>query len=108
MDACADLYVHYMTKAQTPKAMILEEILEATYDPEQKQVNPCVQNNQLHKLLKAYRLISHELRIKTPDIWHREDRIVLHTKLRQKAISPAHEDLLGMVRCKRRLRYKRC
>ena len=39
MEACADRYVHYMTKAQTPTAMHLEEIQKATLeDPELKKV----------------------------------------------------------------------
>lgn len=107
MEACADRYVCYMTQFQTPKAMKLEEIQKATLeDPELKQIKQCLQNNQLHKLPKAYRLISNELCITTQDILLRGDRIVLPTKLRQQAISLAHEDHAGMVRCKQRLRSK--
>ena len=51
MEACADRYVHYMTKAQTPRAMQLEEIQKATLeDPELKKVKQCLQNNKLHQL----------------------------------------------------------
>ena len=62
MEACADRYVHYMTKAQTPRAMQLEEIQRATLeDPELKKVKQCLQNNKLHQLPRSFRLISHEL-----------------------------------------------
>jgi hypothetical protein len=65
-----------------------------------------LQNNQVYKLPKAYKLIAHELCITDQDILLRGDRIVLPNKLRQQAISLAHEDHAGMVRCKQRLRSK--
>ncbi len=107
MEACADRYVHYMTQAQTPKAMKLEEIQRETLtDPELQQIKEHLQKNQLHKLPKAYKHIAHELCITDQDILLRGDRIVLPKKLRQQAISLAHEDHAGMVRCKQRLRSK--
>ena len=107
MEACADRYVHYMTKAQTPRAMQLEEIQKATLeDPELKTVKQCLQNNKLHQLPRSFRLISHDLCIKDQEILLQGDRIVLPNKLRQQAINLAHEDHTGMVRCKQRLRSK--
>ena len=107
MEACADRYVHYMTKAQTPRAMQLEEIQKATLeDPELKKVKQCLQNNKLHQLPRSFRLISHELCITDQEILLRGDRIVLPNKLRQQAINLAHEDHAGMVRCKQCLRSK--
>lgn len=107
MEACADRYVHYMTQAQTPNAMKLEEIQRETLaDPELQQIKQNLQNNQVYKLPKAYKLIAHELCITDQDILLRGDRIVLPNKLRQQAISLAHEDHAGMVRCKQRLRSK--
>ncbi|CAB4022598.1 Hypothetical predicted protein [Paramuricea clavata] len=61
MEACADRYVHYMTQAQTPNAMKLEEIQRETADPELQQIKQNLQNNQVYKLPKAYKLIAHEL-----------------------------------------------
>ncbi len=98
MEACADRYVHYMTQAQTPKAMKLEEIQRETLtDPELQQIKEHLQKNQLHKLPKAYKHIAQELCITDQDILLRGDRIVLPKKLRQQAISLAHEDHAGMV-----------
>ena len=106
MEACADRYVHYMTKTQTPRAMQLEEIQKATLeDPELKKVKHCLQNNKLHQLPRPFRLISHELCIMDQEILLWGDRIVLPNKLRQ-AINLAHEDHVGMVRGKQRLRSK--
>ena len=69
MEACADRYVHYMTQAQTPNAMKLEEIQRETLaDPELQQIKQNLQNNQLYKLPKAYKLIAHELCITDQDI----------------------------------------
>ncbi|CAB3985042.1 Transposon Tf2-9 poly, partial [Paramuricea clavata] len=107
MEACADRYVHYMTQAQTPNAMKLEDIQRETLaDPELQQIKQNLQNNQVYKLPKAYKLIAHELCITDQDILLRGDRIVLPNKLRQQTISLAHEDHTGMVRCKQRLRSK--
>ena len=107
MEACADRYVHYMTKAQTPRAMQLEEIQKATLeDPELKKVKQCLQNNKLHQLSRSFRLVSHKLCITDQEILLRGDRIVLPNKLRQQATNLAHEGHAGMVRCKQRLRSK--
>ena len=107
MEACADRYVHCMTKAQTPRAMQLEEIQKATLEnPELKKGKQCHQNNKLHQLPRSFRLISHELCITDQEILLRGDRIVLPNKLRQQAINLAHEDHARMVRCKQRLRSK--
>ena len=44
MEACVDRYVHYMTQAQTPKAMKLEEIQRETLtDPELQQIKEHLQ-----------------------------------------------------------------
>ena len=107
MEACADRYVHHITKMQTPRAMQLEEIRKATLeDPELQKVKQCLQNNKLHQLPRSYRLISHELCITDEERLLRSDRIVLPCKLRQQAINLAHEDHAGRVRCKQLLRSK--
>ena len=107
MEACADRYVYRITRMQTPRAMQLDEIRKATLeDPELQKVKQCLQNNKQHQLPRSYRLISHELCITDEELLHRSDRIVLPCKLRQQAITLAHEDHAGMVRCKQRLRSK--
>ena len=107
MEACADRYVHYMIRAQTPRAMQLDDIRKATLeDPELQKVMQCLRNNMLHQLPRSYIPISHELCITDEELLLRGDRIVIPSKLRPQAIHLAHEDHAGMVRCKQRLRSK--
>ncbi|CAB4037162.1 Retrovirus-related Pol poly [Paramuricea clavata] len=74
-------------------AMKLEEIQRETLAyPQLQQIKQNLQNNQVYKLPKAYKLIAQELCITDQDILLRADRIVLPNKLRQQAISLAHED----------------
>jgi hypothetical protein len=85
--------------------MKLEEIQRETLaDLELQQIKQNLQNNQVHKLPKAYKVITYELCITDHDILLWGDRIVLPNKLRQQAISLAHKDHAGLVRCKQCLR----
>lgn len=75
-------------------------------DEELTQIRDNLQKNKPHKLPPQYKQISEELCITDQNILLRGNRIVLPTKLRQKAITLAHEDHAGMTKCKQRIRSK--
>lgn len=106
METCADRFVHYLAEQLTPSAMSTEEIQDhSADDPELTQVRQCIINNQKYKLPPQYKQVAQELCI-VNNIVLRNKRIVLPSKLRNKAILLAHEDHAGMTKCKQRIRSK--
>ena len=83
MEACGDRFVHYLAEQNTPvAAMSTEEIREtAKIDPEMKQIQKSIINNQSYKLPQDYKLVGDKLSI-TEDIVLGGNRIVLPAKLR--------------------------
>ena len=96
MEACAYRYVHYMAEQLTPQAMTIEEIRQASAEDEElTHIRDNRQKNKPHKLPSQYKHVSEELCITDQNILLRGNRIVLPAKLRQRAISLAHEDHAG-------------
>ena len=107
MEACADRYVRYLAEQLTPRAMKIKEIQQASAEDEElTQIRDNLRKNKPHKLPSQYKHISEELCITYQNILLRGNRIVLPTKLRQRAISLVHEDHAGMTKCKQRIRSK--
>ena len=87
--------------------MTVDEVQQASLeDTEQSAVGQLLAGNQIYKIAKSYRVIADELCITHQNILLRGSRIVLPVKLRERAIVLAHEDHVGMTRCKQRLRAK--
>ena len=107
MEACADTYVHYLAEQLAPQAMTIEEIQQAFVEYEElTQIRNHLKENQPHKLPPQYKLVAEELCVTDQNILLRGNRMVLPTKLRQKAIRLAHEDHARMTKCKQRIRSK--
>ena len=107
MEACADRYVRYLAEHQTPRAMTVEEIIQASMkDKELTQVREHLKQHQTFKLPQPYKSLANELSVTDQDILLRDHRIVLPVSLRDRAIKLAHEDHAGMTRCKQRIRSK--
>ena len=96
-----------MAEQLTPQAMTIEEIRQASAEDEElTHIRDNRQKNKPHKLPSQYKHVSEELCITDQNILLRGNRIVLPAKLRQRAISLAHEDHAGMTKCKQRIRSK--
>ena len=87
--------------------MTIEESQQAsTEDEELTQVKDNLQKNKPRKLPSQYKHVSEELCITDQNILLQGNRIVLPTKLRQRAITLAHEDHAEMTKCEQNIRSK--
>ncbi|XP_049279570.1 uncharacterized protein K02A2.6-like [Anopheles funestus] len=98
---------HYICEiGEGNMAITLEEIRQETgLDETLKQVCQAIESQQWPPELYAYQAFSKELGVSN-NVVVREDRIILPSKLRQRALDIAHRGHPGIVAMKRNLREK--
>ena len=109
-DTVAEQYVNYIFKNAVPKAMTEAEIaLESENDEVIQQLKKAIQSEQdnlwKNPILKDYTNVRNELTV-VGDVVLRDNRIVMPSKLQQKAIDLAHSSHQGIVKTKSLIREK--
>ncbi len=104
----AEEYVKFLTQHSVPKAMTLEEIVEATKsDKTLQRLAAAIRLDMWDAdCLKPYRLIKDELAVGSQGVILRGSRIVIPASLQNKAVEIAHECHQGLSKTKALLREK--
>ena len=101
-------YVNFIEANSVPKAMTLDEIIQATdNDQVLRALRDAIKHNRWNSdIVKPYRMIKDELTVTTKGIILRGSEIVILEILKQKAIDIAHESHLGISKTKALIREK--
>ena len=101
-------YVNFIEENSVPKAMTLDEIIQATNDDRVlRGVRAAIKHNRWnYDIVKPYKLIKDELSVTTKGIILRGSKIVIPETLKQKAIDITHESHLGISKTKALIREK--
>ena len=113
----AEEYIKFVISHTVPKAMTLEEIIEATKsDPTLQAVKSAIKCNQWHlpvdssvdiSAFQIFKTVKEELSVCNENgIILRKDRIVIPQALQQNTVDIAHEGHQGIVKTKNLLREK--
>jgi len=110
---CADQHIHFVTGQAVPRAMTLSEISECTQkDKVLLQVMDAVRTNRWYKYkgqedMKPFYAVRNELSVDPKsNVLLKQNRIVVPSDLRGRAINIAHEAHMGIVKTKALVREK--
>ena len=101
-------YINFVTQNSIPKAMSLNEIIQATNaDAALTELKDAIKTNKWDSpAVKPFKPVKNELTTTTQGVILRGTRIVVPTALQQRAINLAHEAHLGIEKTKRLVREK--
>ena len=101
-------YINFVTQNSVPKAMTLEEILDATNDDAAlTELRDAIKTNKWDSpAVKPFKAVKNELTSTAQGIILRGTRIVIPSALQQRAINIAHETHLGIEKTKSLIREK--
>ena len=101
-------YVNFIEANSVPKAMTLDEIIQATNDDRVlRGVREAIKHNRRnYDIVKPYKPITDEVSVTTKGIILRGSKIVIPETLKQKAIDIVHESRLGFTKTKALIREK--
>jgi len=111
LSKCAESYVNAVIDDATPKALMLQQIIDtAIKDDTYQAVVKAVRTGRWHELktpdAMPYRKVAHELSIADNDILMKDSRIVVPRELQQRTVNLAHEGHQGINKTKMLLREK--
>ena len=103
-------YINFITQNSIPKAMSLDEIIQATHaDAALAELKDAIKINKWDSpAVKLFKLVKNELTTTTQGVILRGTRIVVPIALQHRAIKLAHETHLGIEKTKRLAREKIC
>ena len=104
----AEEYVNFITSNSVPRAMTLEEIVNATHsDVTLTELRDAIKGNKWDSItVKPFKTIKDELKFTSQGVILRGIRIVIPTALEQRAIDIVHEAHLGIEKTKALIRVK--
>ncbi|CAB3999343.1 PREDICTED: uncharacterized protein K02A2.6-like [Paramuricea clavata] len=101
-------YINFITQNSVPKAMTLQEIINATNaDAALTALHDAIKTNKWDSpIVKPFKAVKNELTFTTHGVILRGTRIVIPAALQQRAIDIAHETHLGIEKTKSLIREK--
>lgn len=101
-------YINFVTQNSVPKAMTLQEIINATdSDAALTTLRDAIKTNKWDSpIVKPFKAVKNELTTTTQGVILRGTRIVIPSVLQQRALDIAHETHLGIEKTKSLIREK--